>query len=131
MPKDTLAIQRQLEAWLQGKLKAGDRFTKYSASWEDADVDQKEIYTFKEKKTTLTAGVKTTLCVVEIDIDGGKMKAEVMLDGRLVSEQLGGLQSVRLEKEAVARKLDPVLDLMTASSIILDRVLARPGTSIR
>src|SRR6185437_8161449 len=113
------ALQRRFEAWLQGNPRAGARFTKYSASWEDADVNQKEIHTFRGTKTIQLDGKETTACLVEIDVDGGRMKSEMLPDGRLIAEELGGLQSVRLEDEETARRLDGVVDLMTASSIVL------------
>ncbi len=126
MPKDTVAHQRQLEAWLRGTPKAGEKFTKYSVSWEEKDVNQKEIYTFKEKKTILWGGVKMTVCAVDVDVDGAKLKSEVLEDSRLVTGVLGGLLTVRLEKEAIAKKLDGgTVDLMNASSIFVDRDLGR------
>jgi hypothetical protein len=126
LPRDTLAHQRKLEAWLTGKPKAGERFTKYSVSWDEADIDQKEIYSYRSQKSILWGGVKTTVCSVEVDVNGGKLKAEVLRDGRPVTGVLGGLLSVRLEKEAVAKKLDGgSVDLMTASSIVVDRDIGR------
>ena len=122
MPRDTLLHQRELEAWLQGEHKPGDSFKKYSASWDDADINQKEIWTFKEKKKVLLAGLKKTVLAVEIDLDGGKMKAEVFPDSRVFTGTLGGLLTLNLEKEAAARKLDgKTVDLMAAMSIVVDR----------
>jgi hypothetical protein len=46
VPRDTLLLQRQLEAWLAGPPKKGDRFVNYSVTWEADEVDQKEVYTF-------------------------------------------------------------------------------------
>src|SRR5262249_35637342 len=117
LPKDTLAQQRQSEDWLRKGMKAGGKFTKYSVAWEEADVDQKEIYVFKERKTILWGGLKTVVLAVEVDVNGGKLKAEVLPDGRLLTAVLGGLLTVRLEKEATAKKLDAIVDLMPASSI--------------
>jgi hypothetical protein len=126
MPKDTLAEQRRLEAWLKGTPKVGEKFTKYSVSWEEKEVDQKEIYNFKEKKTILWAGVKMKVCVVDVDVDRAILKSEVLEDSRLVTGELGGLLSIRLEKEAIAKKLDGgSVDLMSASSIFVDRDLGR------
>jgi hypothetical protein len=122
MPKDTLAHQRDLETWLQGKHKSGESFKKYSASWDDADINQKEIWTFKETKKILLAGLKKTVVAVEIDLDGGKMKAEVFPDSRVFTGTLGGLLTLKLEKESAARKLDgTTVDLMAAMAIVVDR----------
>jgi hypothetical protein len=126
MPKDTLAHQIQLEAWLKGKPKVGEKFTKCSVTWEERDINQEEIYSFKEKKTILWGGVKMLVCVVNVKTDGANLQSEILEDGRLVSGSLGGLLTVRLEKELVAKKLDgESVDLMTASSIFIDRDLGR------
>jgi hypothetical protein len=124
LPKDNLTHQRELEAWLQDKRKPGDSFKKYSLSWDDQDIDQKEVWTFKDKKTILLGGIKKTVVATEIDLDGGKMKAEVFLDSRIYTGNLGGLLTLKLEKEAIATKLDAkVVDLMAAMSIVVDRDL--------
>jgi hypothetical protein len=125
MPKDTLALARELEVWLRGSRKAGDRFVKYSVSWEDADVDQKETYIFKAKKTIPLDGKKTAVADVTIDVHDGKLVSEVFLDGRPVKGQLGGLLSIKLEKEAEAKKLSGApVDLLDASCVIIDRDLS-------
>jgi hypothetical protein len=125
LPKDTLAEQRKLEAWLAGMRKAGEKLTTWSVSWDETDVDQKRVHTFKERKTILWGGVKTAVVAVEVDMDGAKLKADVLQDGRLVTGVIGGLMNLRLEKEAIARKLGPVVDLLEASAIIIDRDLGR------
>ncbi len=126
MPRDTVAHQVKLEEWLKGARKAGDTFTKYSVTWAERDVNQADVYSFKEKKTILWAGVKMLVCVVDVKTDGATLRTEVLEDGRLVSGSLGGLMTLRMEKESIAKKLtgEPV-DLMTASSIFIDRDLGR------
>jgi hypothetical protein len=131
MPRDNLAVARDLAAWLRGSRKPGDRFTSYSMSWEDADVDQKEVYSFKERKTVVIDRARVPVAVVEIDIHGGKMEAEVTLDGRLVTSVLGRVETVKLQKEAVAKKLDGPPELMASLSVLIDRDLSpasRVGT---
>jgi hypothetical protein len=123
LPKDTLQAQLKLEAWLRAPRKAGDTFTKHSVNWDDAEVDDKEIYTFVGKKNLLIDGTITPAFAVEISVNGGKMKADVLPDGRPVYGLVGGIESIRLEKEAVARTMGPVVDLLDAASVFLDRDL--------
>src|SRR5262249_33735078 len=113
MPKDTIAHHRQLEGWLVGARKAGEKFTSYSAAWEEDDVDTKNVYRFREAKTMLVGDQSRQLYSVEIDLDGGKMEALVFPDSRIVTATIGGLMKLKLEKEDDAKKLDgkPV-DLM-------------------
>jgi hypothetical protein len=126
MPKDTVVNQRKLESWLKGKRKAGETFTKYSVTWEERDVNEEEVYSFKEKKTILWGGVKMLVCAVDVKTARAKLQTDVLEDGRTVSLALGGLLTVRLEKEAIAKKLDgELVDLMTASSILINRDLGR------
>jgi hypothetical protein len=126
MPKDTVAHQINLETWLKGKPNKGEKFTKCSVEWAERDINQEEIYSFKEKKTILWGGVKMLVCVVDVKTDGATLQSEVLEDGRLVSGSLGGLLTLRLEKESVAKKLTgEAVDLMTASSIFIDRDLGQ------
>jgi hypothetical protein len=122
MPKDTIANQRQLEAWLKANRKPGDKFTKYSVTWDEKDANQEEIFFFKERKTILWGGVKMQVCIADVKSDGATVKSEVLEDGRRVTEVLEGLLTVRLEKEAIAKKMDgELVDLMTATSVFVDR----------
>jgi hypothetical protein len=125
VPKDTVAHQIKLEEWLKGPRKAGEKFSKYSVTWAERDINQEDVYSFKEKKTLLWGGVKMLVCVVDVKSDGAVLRSEFMENGRLVTGS-GGLLTLRLEKEAVAKKLtgEPV-DLMTASSIFIDRDIGR------
>lgn len=131
MPRDTLVHQRDLEVWLQGERKAGDTFTKFNTSWEEADVDSKQIYTFKERKMIQWHGKPTAVYVVRIDLDGGKMDAVLLPDSRALTGTMGGLLSMKLENETEARKLDggPV-DLMSVASVVIDRDLGQFGRDI-
>jgi hypothetical protein len=125
MPKDNLVVARDLETWLRGQRRPDEKFTKWTLSWEDADVDQKEVYTFKKRKTIAVDRLPVPVAEVEIDIHGGKLKSDVFLDGRTVSGVLGGLLTIKLEKEATVKKLDegPV-DLLAVSCVIVDRDLS-------
>jgi len=126
MPRDTLAHHRQLEGWLRGPRKKGDVFDKYNAVWDEADVNSKQVYHFKEGKTLLLSGLPTKVCGVVVDLEGGKMDAVMLPDGRTITATMGGLLTIRLEKEAAARKLDgKPIDLMDITSISVNRRLGR------
>lgn len=117
-PRDTLAHQRELEAWLQGPRVKGDLFTKYSTSWDETNVNSKQVYQFKESKKILFHGIPTTTYSVLINLDGGKLDAVVLPDARALHGSMGGLLSMKLEKETAAKKLEgPVVDLMPVTSI--------------
>src|SRR5262249_40863656 len=116
-PKDTLILQRRLEEWLRGDRKKGDQFESYSASWDEEDIDTKEVYTFKEKKTILWGGVETEVYSVQSLSQGARTDSELLPDGKLLTGKVGGILEARLEKEAIARKLDEgTVDLLTATS---------------
>jgi hypothetical protein len=126
IPKDTLILQRRLEEWLRGDRKKGDRFESYTASWDEEDIDTKEVYTFKEKKTILWGGVETEVYSVHSLSQGARTDSELLPDGKLLTGKVGGILEARLEKEAIARKLDEgTVDLLTATSIYVDRNLGR------
>ena len=58
LPKSTLALQRDLEKWLQGPPKKGATFDNYTLAWEQDKVDVKEVYTFKERKKVQWDGAR-------------------------------------------------------------------------
>jgi hypothetical protein len=126
IPKDTLALQRSLELWLRSTPKKGATFDSYSTAWEEDKIDVKEVYTFKEKKTILWGGVETEVYAVQTLSQGTKFDAELLADGKPLTGKMGALLEIRMEKEAVAKKLDgePV-DLLAATSIVLDKDLGR------
>jgi hypothetical protein len=126
MPRDTLAHHRELESWLSSHRKAGDRYTNYSVSWDEEEVNNKNEYLFQERKTILVDGNSRTVAVVKITLDGGKMDAMVLPDGRLLRAVLGGIITLKLEKEVEAKKLSgkPV-DLMPITSVYIDKPLGR------
>jgi hypothetical protein len=124
IPKDTLKLQRNLEEWLRGPRQKGDTFETYNASWEEEDIDTKEVYTFQEKKTILWGGVETEVYAVQSLSQGARTDSELLPDGKLLTGKVGGILEARLEKEAIARKLDDAtIDLLTATSIFVDQNL--------
>lgn len=127
MPKDTLAHHRETEAWLNGPRQKEDNFTSYSVAWDEEDVDSKEVYRYLEKKTIFVDAQPHTAHSVEIDLDGGKMAAVLLADTRIVSATMGGVLTMKMEKEADVKKLDGKLaDLLTITSIYVDQRLGLP-----
>ncbi len=124
LPKNTLALQRDLEKWLQGPPKKGETFENHTLSWEQDEVDVKEVYTFKEKKTIQWEGVPTQAYFVQTLSQGAKSNGELLGDGRALVDKIGVLE-MRMEKEPAALKLDDNVDLMAATSIHLDKPLGR------
>jgi hypothetical protein len=124
LPKDTLALQRKLETWLQGPRKKGDQFENWSAAWEEDEIDVKEIVTFKEKKKILWGGVNMDVYVVQSESQGARFDAELRGDGRPLVTRSGGLFEQRMEKEALVKNLDLTgVDVVAASSIAIDKDL--------
>jgi hypothetical protein len=121
LPKANLAISRKLMQWLSGKPAVGASFDHYGTSWDEKDVDQKEVFTFKGTKTILWGGVQTEVYLVRIDMQGAKFDAEVLANGNPVRGKLGPLIEMRAEAEEVAKKLDAAnIDMVAASSIKVD-----------
>jgi Transglutaminase-like superfamily len=124
MPKDTLASSFDLESWLQGDRKAGDKITKFGVSWDENNIESKQHYLFREKKKILYAGKLLDVCRVQITIEGGKMEAQVMPDSRTVTAEMGKIVSIRLDKEEDAKKLTgKAVDLMDLTSIYVQKRL--------
>jgi hypothetical protein len=126
LPKDTLALQRKMDEWLQGPRKKGDTFESCSTSWDEDEIDTKEVYTFKERKTILWGGVETEVVALQSLVQGAKTDEERLPDGKLLSGKVGGILEARMEKEAVAKKLDEeTIDLLNATSIVVDKDLGK------
>jgi hypothetical protein len=131
LPKDTLASHRQLEAWLQGKREPGDTFSKFIVNWEEADIDQKETYTYKGVKEIALGGVTSKLIQADITTDGAIMPAELFPDAKVFHAEVGGLLAVKLEPEKIAKAIDDKLvDLMSEASIVLEKDLGFFGRLI-
>jgi Transglutaminase-like superfamily len=125
LPKDTVTRDRQFEAWLRTGPKKGDKFTKYSAAWDEEDVDQEELITYKQKKRIVWAGVEVTVHVIDSKSKEASEEQQVLSDGRPVTASLG-LIEMKLEPEAIAKKLDAgQLDLVAATSVYVNENLGR------
>lgn len=131
IPMDNLVRDREFIAWLNApERKKGDTIMKWSVSWEEDDVDRKEQCTFVGKKEVVLAGVPTVLFDVEEESKGSKTKEEakgakskavVFGTGKLYTGAVAGLLTLRMEKEATARKLDGGdVDILAATSIIVE-----------
>jgi hypothetical protein len=126
IPRDTIAHQRQLERWLSGSRRKGDKFNKYAAAWDEAEVDSKQVYEYLGAKPIVFKGAATSAISVRVDMDGGNLDAVVLPDAHMLTGSLGGLLTIKLEKESNAKKLDgkPV-DLMPVTSVVIDTDLGR------
>jgi hypothetical protein len=124
LPKETLSGHRAFEDWLRSGPAKGAKFTRWTASWDEDDVDVPEAYTYKHKTTVLWGGVKTEVHVAQAVIQKARFEAQLLADGTPFLAQVGGLLTLRMEKEVVAKKVDGGdVDLMAASSIVIDRAL--------
>jgi hypothetical protein len=126
VPRDTIAHHRQLEAWLAGPRRKGDKFNKYAASWDEAEIDSKQVYEFLSAKPIVFKGIPTKALSVRIDMDGGNLDAAVLPDGHMLSGTLGGLLTMKLEQEPAAKAMDgKLVDLMPVTSVTIDTDLGR------
>lgn len=127
LPRETLRRMWELDRWLQSGPKAGDTFEDYSTEWSEPDIDVKELYTFKEKKTIVWGGVPTEVYTVQIRIQGVEAEAMVTNAGWIIKGKMAGLFDIRAEEEAVARNLEgEAIDLLAATSLTLDKPLGDP-----
>lgn len=125
LPKHSLAESRRFEVWLHDA-KKGATFVRWGTDWDGDDVDVKETYTFQAKKSAHWGGVQVPTYAMMAATQGANVSIQLLQSGVPFSFETGGLLSVQLEKEELAKKLDgkPV-DLMTASSIFIKRDLGR------
>jgi hypothetical protein len=123
IPKDTLSGHRKLEAWLRTARK-GDKFEKYTAEWDEDNIDVKESYTYKEKTSVVWGGGQLPVHTAQLVSQGARFDAQLLADGSAFTAVVGGLLTLKMEKEAIARRLNGGdIDLMAASSIVIDHDL--------
>lgn len=124
LSKDTLLVQKRLEDWLKSGPKVGAAFTTWSASWDEDEVDGKQVYYYRGRKGLVWGGLPIDAYDVEVDLKGARFAAQLRPDGRLLAGKIGGLLDLRMEEEATAKKLDgPAVDLLAAAAIEVDRNL--------
>lgn len=124
LPRDTLAVQRDLEAWLSKPPRKGERFTLYEVTLGEDDIDQAMTIEYVESNSMVWGGVRIDAHRVLADMDGGKSEMLIGVDGRLLRGTMGHIMEIRAEEESVAKKLDgePV-DMLAASAIRIDQPL--------
>lgn len=124
LPKANLAQSRQMMQWLENNPKAGATMDHWTVTWDEDEVDTKEVFHYKEKKKINWGGVQTDVHSVTINMKGAIFNAEVLTNGNPVRGTIGGLLELRAESEEVAKKLsDGEVDMIAASSIKVDKNL--------
>jgi transglutaminase-like putative cysteine protease len=122
LPRESLEQMRRLDRWLLCHPAQGATFESYSTSLDQKNVEIKEAYVFREKKTILWGGVRTTVYSVKVSSQGVFFNADLQENGNILQSKIGGLLDLRAEKENLAKKLDgESVDLMAASSIYVTR----------
>src|SRR5262249_7989581 len=84
LPRQSLARMRQLDHWLKGNPARGAKFEAFSTSLDRDDVNQKEVYTFREKKTILWGGIATPVYAVQVRMHGLAFETELRQDGSIL-----------------------------------------------
>ncbi len=115
-----LANTRAMVCWLKAGPKKGDTFEHWETSWDDDDVNCKEIIHFESKKSILWRGVPTDVYKVKIDEKGAVLDSEILANGDPIHGKLGGLLEMRAESEETARRITGDLDMTVATSIPVD-----------
>jgi hypothetical protein len=129
-PKANLAGERRFTSWL-AQAKKGDTIERWTAGGAGSSPDSRETCTFVRKQSGVRHG-KPVFAVV-LASTGMRMDAELFGNGVLYRGALsGGMMTFRLEKEAVARRLDVgKVDVLRDLSISLDRDLGKKGHDLR
>lgn len=123
-PKDTLQAAKDLEVWLAGPRRKGDKTTTYEVALADDAIDLVMGVEFLEAAPLVWGGVPVTAARALVDMEGGKSEMLVSPNGRLLSGTMGALMEIRAEEEDIAKALDsePV-DMLAASAILVDKPL--------
>jgi hypothetical protein len=131
LPKHNLAELRRFEGWLKSAEK-GATFVRWGTDWEGDKIDVKETYTFQEKKSVVWNGAEVPVYATRAVSQGAHMNVQVLPNGIPFAVELaGGLLSVRLEKEAFAKKLDAkAVDLMHHTSVLIERDLGHRASRV-
>ncbi len=123
MPKSTLRQSQAMEAWLKAA-KKGDTFLKWSSEFDREEINAEEKFVFKERKSVVWGGARVPVFVVQSTIQGARLDNELLADGTQFTALLGGALTLKMEPEALAKKLDAKpMDLMATSAIVVDRDL--------
>lgn len=123
-PRDTLALARELEAWLAQPPRKGDTFTLYEVTLSEEAIDKPTTATFLESTEIVWGGVPIQAHRIEANMEGGKSEMLVADDGRVLRGKLGAILEIRAEEETIARQLDAEpIDMLAASAIQVDQPL--------
>lgn len=118
LPRDTLDHNRDLERWLESPRQAGDRFLAFGLNWDTNNINSKQHYLFRERKKIVSQGRPIDVLRVQITIEGGKMDAHVLPDGRIVRAEMGRFMHLELVREEEAKKLpDKRVELSDLTSV--------------
>jgi hypothetical protein len=124
LSRDTLDLMRRLEHWLTGNPLRGATFDNFALALDQEKIDTHEVYKYQSKKDILWGGVTTTVYLVRVSSQKANFDTEMKADGTIVKGRIGGIFTMRAEKEALARKMDGAgVDLLAASSVFVDRRL--------
>jgi len=127
IPKETLALMRRMDVWLESDRTKGDIFENYWTEWNEPEIDTKEVLTFQKQDTILWGGVPTKVYKVTFNIQGAEMAATIGSGGRMLEGKAGGLFNIRAEKEVVAKQLQGArVDMLAASAVRIDKPLGEP-----
>lgn len=129
LPRDTLKSQRDMEAWLAGTPRRGERMKFYEADLSQEQVETELVMEFIEATPLVWGGVPVQASRVIMHLGGAEFEALAGPDGRLLRGKIGGLLEIRAEEEQVAKALDarPV-DMLAASSIVVAQPLGDRDT---
>lgn len=122
--RDTLKVQRDLEAWLAAGPKKGEKFTTWEADLEDEQSETRATTEFIESTRLVWGGVPVNASSVMMESSGARFAALVGPGGQLLNGKVGGLFEFRAEEESVAkaRNSRPV-DMLAASQIRVEKPL--------
>jgi hypothetical protein len=123
LPKANLCSIREMFHWLTGPRQKGDTHRHWTVDWEEEEVNHEEIYTYVGKSFVIWGGIKTDVFHIQIEMKGARFEADVLSNGNPIRGRVA-IFELRAEKEETVRQLDesPV-DMLTASSIKVDRPL--------
>ena len=122
--KATLRLNQKLTNWFLSNPKIDSTFEHWGTSWEDEEIDSKELYTYKGKKSIVWGGVRTDVYVLKINMQGAFFEAEMLANGNPIRGKIGQLLDMRAESEELVKKLDEGgVDMIAASSIKVDQDL--------
>jgi hypothetical protein len=127
----TLSDQLGMDLWLAGQPVVGDTHKGQEFNLDDLKVSNLTS-TIKERNTSRLNGVLVTDYVIEsVSEDGLRYELQTLADGTVITVQLAELFELRLEPEAIARKLDEPRDLFVDMLVPVEGLRRSRGWSWR